>query len=401
MPKLKRCSSTTRARRATTRSQTCRERRNNGVQLSESTATTRLQPTSQDSPIASMSEISNTTQQHTPCLEFSTAVLSTSDISDSLPQQQHAAGLGTAASDFSVLSMSAISNNFQHSQEHASGFELSISTSSSTSDNLQHAPGLELSISTFDSPVVDISNSLQPTQPSLELSTSHSQEHVSGSISTLISTSDNLQHAQQHAPGLELNASHSQVISMSQSDTTRQVRGQSRTHHHGPTFRALNYAPHTFNNTTNIGSLTVKCTHCNALKFTQEAAGLCCANGKVVLHPFPQLPHYLQSLYDGSDLNSVHFLSNIRRYNSAFQMTSFGCNEITMPGFNPSFTIQGQVYHRIGSLCPPTGDHPKFCQIYFMDNITSQVTTRCNVIDGLVPEIVQILAKCCLITTIM
>ena len=58
-------------------------------------------------------------------------------------------------------------------------------------------------------------------------------------------------------------------------------------------------------------------------------------------------------------------------------------------GFNPSFTIQGQVYHHIGSLCPPTGDHPKFCQIYFMDSIASQVTTRCSIIDGLVPEIVQ------------
>ena len=70
-------------------------------------------------------------------------------------------------------------------------------------------------------------------------------------------------------------------------------------------------------------------------------------------------------------------------------MTSFRCNEIIMPGFNPSFTIQGQVYHCIGSLCPPTGEHLKFCQIYFMDNIASQVTTRCNVVDGLVPEIVQ------------
>ena len=168
MPKLKRCSSATQVRRATTRLQTYRECRNNGVQLSESTATTRLQPTSpdHDSPVASMSEISNsTTQQHTPCLEFSTAVLSTPDISDSLQQQQHAAGLSTAASDFSVSSMSGVSNNFQHTQEHESGFELSISTSnndSPTSDNLQHAQqhvtGLEFSISTSDSPVISSSD---------------------------------------------------------------------------------------------------------------------------------------------------------------------------------------------------------------------------------------------------
>ena len=70
-------------------------------------------------------------------------------------------------------------------------------------------------------------------------------------------------------------------------------------------------------------------------------------------------------------------------------MTSFGYNEITMPDFNPSFTIQRQVYHCICSLCPSTEDHPKCCQIYFMDNIASQVTNRCNVVDGLVPEVVQ------------
>ena len=95
-------------------------------------------------------------------------------------------------------------------------------------------------------------------------------------------------------------------------------------------------------------------------------------NGKVVIDPLPQLPHYLQSLYDGSDVNSKHFLANLRRYNCAFQMTSFGCNEIIMPGFNPSFIIQGQVYHRIGSLCPPhRSTSHKFCQIYFMDSIAS------------------------------
>ena len=70
-------------------------------------------------------------------------------------------------------------------------------------------------------------------------------------------------------------------------------------------------------------------------------------------------------------------------------MTSFGCSEINIPGFNPSFTIQGQVYHRIGSLCPPAGECPKFCQIYFMDSLASQVTARCNIVDGLMPEIVE------------
>jgi len=121
---------------------------------------------------------------------------------------------------FLCLKYTSDTSNIQHSQKHASGFQLSTSASnndSPTSDNLQYAPGLELSISTLD----HISNNDSPT-------------------------SGNSQYALQNAP-------------------------------------------HTFNNTTNIGSLTVKCTYCNALRFPGEATGLCYANGKVVLDPFPQL----------------------------------------------------------------------------------------------------------------
>ena len=47
------------------------------------------------------------------------------------------------------------------------------------------------------------------------------------------------------------------------------------------------------------------------------------------------------------------------------------------------------MYNRIGSLCPPAGECPKFCQIYFMDSLASQVTARCNIVDGLMPEVVE------------
>jgi len=59
-------------------------------------------------------------------------------------------------------------------------------------------------------------------------------------------------------------------------------------------------------------------------------------------------------------MEGKHFLANIRKYNGAFQMTSFGCNEITIAGFDPSFRVQGQVYHRIDSLVPSAGESPKF-----------------------------------------
>jgi len=118
MPKLKHCSSATQVHRNTRRLQSYRERQNNAVQLSEFTAT---MPLESSTPVANMS---STTQQHTPCLdsEFTTTLLGTSDMSagNSLQPQQHAAGVGTAGSDSSVLSTSDTSN-IQHSQKHASG----------------------------------------------------------------------------------------------------------------------------------------------------------------------------------------------------------------------------------------------------------------------------------------
>ena len=82
-------------------------------------------------------------------------------------------------------------------------------------------------------------------------------------------------------------------------------------------------------------------------------------------------------------------------------MTSFGCIEITMAGCNPSFRVQGQVYHLIGSIVPSTGESPKFFQIYFIDNQKSQGATRCAIVDGLRPDIVSSINHCWLIATIL
>ena len=70
-------------------------------------------------------------------------------------------------------------------------------------------------------------------------------------------------------------------------------------------------------------------------------------------------------------------------------MTSFGCNELTMAGFNPSFRIQGQVYHLIGSIVLTQGESPKFVQIYFIDDLESEIATRSAIVDGLKPDIVR------------
>ena len=154
-------------------------------------------------------------------------------------------------------------------------------------------------------------------------------------------------------------------------------------------FKALNYQPDNFVNTTIVGLLSVQCQNCGALKFSKETDGFCCSKGNVKLDAFPQPQPFLQHLYEGTDSDSKHFLSNIRKYNCAFQMTSFGCNEVTMSGFNPSFRIQGQVYHLIGSMVPTAGESPKFAQIYFIDNREFEVAARCAIVDGLRPDIVS------------
>ena len=130
-----------------------------------------------------------------------------------------------------------------------------------------------------------------------------------------------------------------------------------------------------------IGQMTYVCSHCKALKWSKESAGMCCSNGKVSLPPLRLPPEPLHSLMLGDTSESTHFLDNIRKYNSCFQMTSFGTSQKAVDrksGFMPTFTVQGQVYHLIGSLLPPTNAEHTFLQIYFMDNDSMQVKQRCK-----------------------
>ena len=109
----------------------------------------------------------------------------------------------------------------------------------------------------------------------------------------------------------------------------------------------------------------------------------------VQLDELPQVQPFLQHLYEGTDTNGKHFLANMHKYNCAFQMTSFGCNEVSMSGFNLSFRIQGQVYHLIGSIIPSEGESLKFAQIYIIDDHESEVATRTAIVDGLKPDIIR------------
>ena len=126
-----------------------------------------------------------------------------------------------------------------------------------------------------------------------------------------------------------------------------------------------------------IGRMTDVCAHCKAYKWPGEVPGMCCSNWKVKLTPLRLPPEPLESLMSGTTSESKHFLENIRRYNSCFQMTSIGASEkVFESGFMPTFKVQSQVYHRVGSLLPSFDEEPKFLQIYFMSDDRKQADRR-------------------------
>jgi hypothetical protein len=59
----------------------------------------------------------------------------------------------------------------------------------------------------------------------------------------------------------------------------------------------------------------------------------------------------------------------------------------------PTFKVQGQVYHRIGSLMPVGEEEPKFLQLYFVGNKENksglnEEEHRCNNINDVHKDIV-------------
>jgi hypothetical protein len=65
-------------------------------------------------------------------------------------------------------------------------------------------------------------------------------------------------------------------------------------------------------------------------------------------------------------------------------MTSFGATkEIRGEGvFMPTFKVQGQIYHRVGSLLPTSDADPQFLQIYFMGDAAAEAKHRCSRVPG-------------------
>ncbi|XP_071565387.1 uncharacterized protein [Temnothorax nylanderi] len=142
-----------------------------------------------------------------------------------------------------------------------------------------------------------------------------------------------------------------------------------------------------------LGTMSHKCKYCNAFKWKEEAPGMCCSAGKVQLSPFEPLPEPLYSLVMGSHPEHVHFMNRVRKYNGCFNMTSFGAKQVLQDGFMPTFKVQGQVYHLVGSLLPAPEQEAQFLQIYFVGEDEREVRLRCSNFPDVKQELVKELQR--------
>jgi len=84
----------------------------------------------------------------------------------------------------------------------------------------------------------------------------------------------------------------------------------------------------------------------------------------------------MKLLYLNASL-SRYFPKHIRRLKSASQMTSCGAGVKDWgTGFMPTFRIQGQAYHRLGSLLLPGNETHTCLQIYFYGGTMTEIETR-------------------------
>nr|GEU35210.1 ATP-dependent DNA helicase PIF1-like [Tanacetum cinerariifolium] len=92
--------------------------------------------------------------------------------------------------------------------------------------------------------------------------------------------------------------------------------------------------------------------------------------GKVLLSKFKDAPTPLDKLLNFNDPRTSKFRDQIRVYNGMFCFTSFGARidqSINTGRGLYTFRINGQNYHRIGSLLPALGFQPRYSQLYFFD----------------------------------
>lgn len=82
---------------------------------------------------------------------------------------------------------------------------------------------------------------------------------------------------------------------------------------------------------------------CQWCKWKDETNGMCCSNGKVQLEAITYPPEPLYILIMDLHPDHRHFITNVRKCNICFQMSSFGAKKVIEDGYMPTFKIQGQV----------------------------------------------------------
>ncbi len=89
-----------------------------------------------------------------------------------------------------------------------------------------------------------------------------------------------------------------------------------------------------------------------------------------MLLSLPTTSQELEVLLTNKESNAVKFRDQIRMYNLVLAFISLGAkvDELVIGGVGPySFRIQGELYHKIESLCPAEGQRPQFAQLYIHD----------------------------------
>ncbi|KAI8532314.1 hypothetical protein RHMOL_Rhmol11G0204200 [Rhododendron molle] len=142
----------------------------------------------------------------------------------------------------------------------------------------------------------------------------------------------------------------------------------------------------------NLGNMDIKCTHCKALHWMDERLtksstsnplfGTCCFQGKIKLPTLTTPPPPIRALYDGDDDQSISFRKHTREYNATNAFTSLGAtlDPRMLTGRGPtSFTIHGELRHRVGSLLPQQGKDASYAQLYIYDPASAlEVRNRRN-----------------------
>jgi hypothetical protein len=119
------------------------------------------------------------------------------------------------------------------------------------------------------------------------------------------------------------------------------------------------------------GEMDTICGFCSAKMWIKERSAnstnnnpqfsLCCEKGKVLLPNLPATPQELEVFLTSKKRSAVKFRDEIRMYNLVLAFTSLGAkvDDSVTGGPGPySFRIQGELYHKIGSLCPAEGQRP-------------------------------------------